>query len=112
MKMIRIEDASRAQTPHDVDVRPLFDSEHVQAVAIILQPDEALKLHVTPVDALFYVDQGEAVVEIGEERETVCAGTLVHSPAGVPHRLLNESEDVCRFLVLKTPRQTQSSRIL
>ncbi len=37
---------------------------------------------------------------------------LVESPIRVPHRLLNESEGVFRCLVVKTPRPTESTRLL
>ena len=66
----------------------------------------------TPVDVFFYVLEGEGVVEIGGERETVSRDTLVESPVRIPHRLLNESDGVFRFLVVKTPRPTESTRLL
>ena len=103
---------SEKETVHKVTVQPLHSTEHVQATMITLQPGEALKKHVTPVDVFFYVLEGEGVVEIGKERITVSKDMLVDSPARIPHRLLNEGKETFRFLVVKTPRQTDPSKIL
>jgi len=104
--------APEAPNPHNVSARTLHDTEHVQVVMVTLQPGEALKRHVTPVDVFFYVLAGHGIVEIGDERQEVSPDTLIDSPARIPHRLLNEGDAVFRFLVVKTPRPTESTRIL
>jgi mannose-6-phosphate isomerase-like protein (cupin superfamily) len=114
-KMINIvnyEDTPIQETPHGVDVRKLFDSEHVQVVEIKLMPGESLKKHITPVDVFFYVLEGTGVVEIGDEQSEAAVDQLIESPKGIPHRLLNESESPFRFLVVKTPKPTTSTRVL
>ena len=98
--------------PHGVSARGLHATEHVQVIMVTLQPGEALKLHITPVDVFFYVLEGRGIVEIGDEREQISADTLTISPARIPHRLLNESDTLFRFLVVKTPRPTKTTRIL
>ena len=67
--------------PHGVDARSISDTENAQVAHITLQPGEALKKHITPVDVVFYVLEGRGVVEIGEERTEVEADTLIESPA-------------------------------
>jgi quercetin dioxygenase-like cupin family protein len=109
---INYQDTAIQETPHGVDVRKLFDSEHVQVVEIDLKPGESLKKHITPVDVCFYVVEGTGIVEIGDERAEVRPDELVESPKGIPHRLLNESDSEFRFLVIKTPRPTESTRLL
>ena len=104
--------ASESPNPHGVHASMIHDTEHVQVVHITLQPSEALKLHSTPVDVFFYVLEGRGVVEIGGEREEVTTDMLIESPARVPHRLLNESDSVFRFLVVKTPRPKETTRLL
>jgi mannose-6-phosphate isomerase-like protein (cupin superfamily) len=79
---------------------------------VTLERGEALKLHVTPVDVFFYILAGHGVVEIGGAREDVSPDMLIDSPALIPHRLLNENDGVFRFLVVKTPRPTTTTRIL
>ena len=112
MKIIKALEAPEAPNPHGVSARGLHDTEHVQAVMVTLQPGESLKRHVTPVDVFFYVLAGRGIVEIGDEREEISADTLTVSPARIPHRLLNESDGVFRFLVVKTPRPTKATKIL
>jgi quercetin dioxygenase-like cupin family protein len=91
------------ENPHRVAARMLHRTEHVQVVQIELAPGEGLKRHTTPVDVFFYVLEGTGAVEVGEERADVAADDLVHSPAGIPHRLENGGSTPFRFLVVKTP---------
>jgi len=112
MKIVKTLEAPEAPNLHGVSARGLHDTEHVQAVMVTLQPGESLKRHVTPVDVFFYVLAGRGIVEIGDEREEVSPDMLIVSPARIPHRLLNESDAVFRFLVVKTPRPTETTRIL
>ncbi|MBU1671702.1 MAG: cupin domain-containing protein [Actinobacteria bacterium] len=79
---------------------------------IKLMPGESLRKHVTPVDVFFYVLEGTGIVEIGDETEQVSRDQLIESPLKVPHRLLNEGGEPFRFLVVKTPRPTESARLL
>ncbi|MEW6553964.1 MAG: cupin domain-containing protein [Actinomycetota bacterium] len=112
MKIIKATEAEATPNPHGVHTSRIYDSEHAQAVHILLKPGESLKKHVTPVDVFFYVLEGEGVIEIGEERETVGPDTLIESPAKIPHRWLNESGADCRILVVKIPRPTEQTRLL
>lgn len=112
MKTIAAKEAEATPNPHGVRTSRIYDSEHAQAVHILLKPGESLKRHITPVDVFFYVLEGEGVVEIGEERETVGPDTLVESPARIPHRWLNEGGSDLRVLVVKVPRPAEQTRIL
>jgi len=112
IKIVRAWETAEVPNPHDVSARRLHETEHVEVVMVTLQPGEALKLHVTPVDVFFYVLEGRGIVEIGGEREEAASDMLIVSPARIPHRLLNEGDEVFRFLVARTPRPTESTRIL
>jgi len=112
MNVVNALTAADSPNPHGVSARELLSTEHAQVVMVTLQPGEGLKLHVTPVDVFFYALEGRGVVEIGGEREEVFSDMLVDSPARIPHRLLNEGDGMFRFLVVKTPRPTTSTRIL
>ena len=112
MKVIEMKSSPEKPNPHNVSVRMLYDTEHAQAVHIELKPGEALKKHVTPVDVFFYVLEGEGVVEIGDEKQEVSRDMLIESPAKIPHRLLNPGNGIFRVLVVKVPRQTESTRLL
>ena len=49
---------------------------------------------------------------MGDERKEVEADTLIESPAKIPHRWLNDSKEPVRILVVKTPRQKESTKML
>lgn len=112
MKIITTKDVQIADTVHKVAVKKLISFEHATIVYIELKPGEALKRHITPVDVSFYVLEGEGIVEIGKERETVKKDQLIFSPAKVVHTLLNESETSFKFLVIKTPTPTTETKVL
>lgn len=112
MKIIDVTKEPVSQNPHNVDARKVYDTEHATGVVITLQPGEALKKHITPVDVFFYVLEGTGVVEIGDERSRVGADCLVESPAGIAHRWINESDRPFRVLVVKVPRPTSGTRLL
>ena len=95
-----------------MDAHKLYDTEKAQAIHIELKPGGSLKKHITPVDVFFYVLEGKGIVEIGDERKEVSQDTLIESPARIPHRLINDGEETFRFIVVKTPRPTESTRLL
>jgi len=112
MKITEISKVPAGPNPHGVDARKVYETEHATAVVITLQPGEALKKHATPVDVFFYVLEGTATVEIGDEREEVREDMLVESPAKIPHRWINESSETFRVLVVKVPTPTAATRLL
>lgn len=63
-------------------------------------------------DVFFYILEGTGIVEIGEEKETVSRDMIIESPAGIPHRLLNEGDQVFRVLVVKVPKPTAATKVL
>ena len=112
MKITNVSDVQSQPNPHHVDARAIYSSPHAMAVVITLQPGESLKKHITPVDVFFYVLEGTGIIEIGEEKETVSKDSLVDSPAKIPHKWSNESDQVFRVLVIKVPRPTEETKLL
>jgi len=112
MKITEVAKVVSGPNPHHVDARKIYDSPHAIAVVITLQPGEALKKHMTPVDVFFYVLEGIGVIEIGDEKKTVRKDMLVESPARIPHKWTNESNGVFRVLVVKVPKPTEETKLL
>lgn len=112
MKVVEVKDVQSKPNPHGVDARSISDTESAQVVHITLQPGEALKKHITPVDVVFYVLEGRGVVEIGDEMMNVGQDTLIESPAKISHRWMNESSDTLRILVVKAPRPKEATKFL
>ncbi|KAF5073587.1 Cupin domain protein [anaerobic digester metagenome] len=112
MKVIEIANVESSPNPHGVDARKLYDTENAVAVHMTIKPGESLKKHVTPVDVFFYVLEGEGVVEIGDERETVQKDSLIDSPAKIPHTWYNEGDADLRILIVKVPRPQKSTKVI
>lgn len=112
MEVIKVNEVEIEKTPHKVDVRKLYDKDSAQAVHITLQPGEALKPHITPVDVFFYVLEGIPEILVGKEKIQVQADSLVVSPKGIVHCLYNNSINVARILVVKAPKPTTQTKLL
>ena len=112
MDIRRIEEQPAADNAHGVDVRRAYESEHALASVITLEPGQALKRHITPVDVFFYVLEGSGTVEVGEESMTVSRDTVIDSPKDVPHCWRNDSGDRLRVLVVKVPKPTKGTKLL
>jgi mannose-6-phosphate isomerase-like protein (cupin superfamily) len=101
MKIVELSKAPEKENPHNVIAKGLYDTEQTQVVHLELKPGEALKLHKTPMNVFFYVLEGEGIVVIGDEEESISKDMLIESPKGIPHLLRNESDSLFRFLVVK-----------
>lgn len=112
MKINKVKDVMASNTPHNVDVRKLYDNESAQAVHISLRPGQALKPHTTPVDVFFYILEGSPEVLIGKEKIQVYEDSLIESPKDLVHCLYNNSDSLARILVVKAPKPSTQTRIL
>lgn len=112
MKITNYKSGEEYKTAHGVDVKQVYNTEHAQINHITLQPGEALKPHITPVDAVFYVLEGKPTILIGEERVQVKQDDVIDSPKNIVHCVYNESDKVVRFIVAKVPRQTTQSKFV
>jgi len=110
MKITIVNKTQIVETPHKLDVRKLYDKDSAQAMHITLQPGEALKPHITPVDVFFYILEGSPEVLIGEEKMQVQADCLVESPKDIVHCLYNNSNEIARILVVKAPKPTTQTK--
>ncbi|MFW6048279.1 MAG: cupin domain-containing protein [Candidatus Natronoplasma sp.] len=81
----------------------LIQQDEVQVVLLAFAPEQGLKIHTTPVDVFFYVVEGTAEIQVGDEVEEVSQGNIVLSPKGIPHNVRNTSDGDSKILVVKTP---------
>ena len=101
MKITNVSESNTFNNPHKIEAKKIFESSQATVIHMALKPGENLKSHVTPVDVVFYILEGEPTIEIGDEREKVSADSIIESPADIPHCVYNESENLARFLVVK-----------
>ena len=85
-------------------VKRSMNHDNDLAIHIMLKPGESLRRHITPVDVLFYVLEGEGEIEIGDERVKAGKDTAIHSPKKIVHCWYNNSDKPLRVLFVKTPR--------
>jgi len=112
MIALEIKDVAESPNAHGIETKKFHENEYVQAVHITLKPGERLKKHITPVDVFFYVLEGTGIVEIGDEKKEVGKDTYIDSPARIPHCWYNESSEMLRVLVVKTPKPGEKAKIL
>ncbi len=112
MKIINVKNQETIQTPHNVDVKKIYDYDNAQVMHITLQAGESLKPHITPVDVFFYILEGEVDVRVGEETITVSKDHLVESPKDIIHCLSNNSTVPGRILVVKSPKPQSAAKLL
>ena len=112
MDTVDAKTAPTSENPHGVKASMIYNTENAQIVHISLEPGESLKKHITPVDVIFFVLEGNGVVEIGKEKKEVGQDTMISSPAKIPHCWYNESKGLLRFLVIKTPRPKEQTKLL
>ena len=112
MKITKVSETPINENPHKVDARKIYDKSQAQAVHIILNPGESLKPHITPVDVFFFVIEGAPEIMIGDKKLLVNSDCLIESPKGIAHCIYNNSSNIVRVLVVKTPRPTAKTEIL
>ena len=82
----------------------LIQKEEVEVVLLPFAPRQGLKEHTTPVDVFFYVVEGTAEIQVGDEIQEVEEGNVVLSPKDIPHNVRNTSEGDAKIMVVKTPK--------
>jgi quercetin dioxygenase-like cupin family protein len=69
-----------------------------------LCPGQVQKLHThEDADKVYYVIEGELIVQVGNEEQTCPAGQIVLASAGEPHGVRNGSRENATVLVLMAP---------
>jgi len=112
MKITRVSDTAIKETVHKVDTKEVYSKDSAQAIHIKLEPGEALKPHITPVDVFFYVLKGTPEIMVGKEKQIVDTDCVVESPKDIPHCIYNNSKNIARVLVVKAPKPTTQTRLL
>lgn len=81
----------------------LIQQDEVEVVLLAFSPGQGLKEHTTPVDVFFYVVEGTAEIQVGNEVKQVEEKNIVLSPKDIPHNVKNTSDEEAKILVVKTP---------
>jgi quercetin dioxygenase-like cupin family protein len=88
--------------------------KYVQRLTVFkekIAPGDQIPLHQHTIEEVFFVDEGEIEVRLGEERNVVEPGAIVFIPARTPHGFKNVGETVARIHAV-FPEQEISIRYL
>ena len=100
------------KNPHKLKASKLYESDLAEIIHLQLDPGESTVKHLTSVDIVFYVLEGNATITVGDETETIPADNLIKSPKRVPHNISNQSDTILRVMVIKLPKPTETKMII
>jgi mannose-6-phosphate isomerase-like protein (cupin superfamily) len=82
----------------------LFETENLFCDVYCLQPGQAQKPHHHGgADKIYYVLEGTATIQVGEEEEPLGPGRIVLAPSGSVHGVRNASQENLTLLVIMAP---------
>ena len=91
-----------AYQPGSIVSRMLLKKPSGTVTLFAFDRDESLSEHTTPHDALVYIVDGEAEIDVGEATHRVAAGETILLPADVPHAVRAVSAFKMLLVMLKT----------
>jgi len=83
----------------------IFDSTGMFCDVYCFEPGQVQKPHAHEgSDKIYYVLEGAADVQIGDETRRLTSGALAHAGPGVPHGVTNPGPDRLTVLVFMAPK--------
>jgi len=104
MKVIKIEDLPIMPNPHGVEARKVYENKFAEVMHLTLKPGEYLTKHQLPVDVFFFIAEGSGIIEMENEEQEVSKNMLIEGPANVPRGWRNNSNELLKILVVKSPK--------
>ncbi len=99
-----------ANLPHELSVpekgilsRVLRKDEHVNITVFAFSADEELSAHSAPTPAVLYFLEGEAEVELGDEKFAAGAGSFAYMPPLLPHAIAAKTPVKMLLIQVKRP---------
>ncbi|HEX9202226.1 MAG TPA: cupin domain-containing protein [Acidobacteriaceae bacterium] len=82
--------------------------EHVNVTLFGFSAGEALSVHSAPTLAVLYFIEGEAVVQLGEDKVSAVPGSFVYMPPMLPHGISGTTAVRMLLIQLKSRRISSS----
>jgi mannose-6-phosphate isomerase-like protein (cupin superfamily) len=105
MQMFRLDDLEEERSANRGAYLRFLNERNMSAGLYALAPGELDTQQPHQQDEIYVVMSGHASMTVGAETAHVARGTVVHVPAGVPHRFHHVSEDL-RVLVVFSPPES------
>lgn len=112
MKITNYQNLEKFKNPHGIESYKLYDADPAVIMHLHIKPGESLKPHITPVDAVFYVLEGNPMILVGEEKVQVNQDDIIESPKNIIHCISNDTKKIVRVLVMKLPKPTSKTIIV
>ncbi len=81
----------------------LFDSTELQGILFlahaVLKPKRVLESHVDQYEEVYYIIDGQGLMQVGNDEQQVTTGDAIWIPYGVSHSLTNNGTEDCFVLV-------------
>jgi quercetin dioxygenase-like cupin family protein len=85
------------------DATMLFHSEELEGLLFFahaeLKPGKVIEEHIDPYEEIYYIVKGGGLMKVGDEARQVSAGDAAWLPYGIPHSLVNNTDEDCIFVV-------------
>lgn len=95
----------KAFSPEKMQKTNLFGTERMFCDLYCFEPGQFQKVHAHKgEDKVYCVLEGEGTFQVGEEKESVGAGSAILAPAGLPHGVINPSGARLVVLVFMAPK--------
>ncbi|MFQ5913853.1 MAG: cupin domain-containing protein [Nitrospinota bacterium] len=82
--------------------RTLYTDDRLKAVLFGFAAGQELTEHSAPQPAILHILRGEALLTLGDETMTACAGTWVHMDPHLRHSVLAKTSVLMLLLLVKT----------
>jgi len=103
MQVITLQKLPKLPHPTGLNVKQVYESEHVHLMNLTLQAGQQSATHPTSVDVLFYCIRGKGKIEVGEQAAVISAGEIVVCPKDVIHTALASEGEEFELVVMETP---------
>jgi quercetin dioxygenase-like cupin family protein len=85
--------------------RTVYTDEQVKAVLFGFAAGQELSEHTASQPAILHILNGEAHLTLGDDVMTASAGTWVHMPPQLPHRIVAKTSVTMLLVLIKTQRK-------
>jgi mannose-6-phosphate isomerase-like protein (cupin superfamily) len=109
MLIVNRRDAKVIHPPHGSEIRPLIDrttspiSQCSLAEEILPPGATVTPHHHETLEEIYYIIEGEGVMEIDDEAREVCAGDAIYIPRYARHTLSNTGDGPMKILLICGP---------
>lgn len=101
MRTTRIDEGAIVMSDERMTGRRLYASPAAAIIHMTVNPGQEVLPHSADVDMEFFVIAGRGRFSVGGESAAAEPGTLVESPAGIPHGIANVGEGPLELLAFK-----------